>query len=151
MYVSKENGIEINWKTIIRLISFNEMQQSRPKIIVDTTQSKDLELFQSTCLRPILKLQNDLIIRLFVNELKNKKIYISLELDDQSILNLISNFIKKDISIRSTLIGMIIGQFKTDELQTYLNHKSEFNKRINTMLIERIRSQWKQCILPSFQ
>ena len=37
------------------------LKSIRPKIEVDNTKSTELEIFQSVSLRPILKLQNEII------------------------------------------------------------------------------------------
>ena len=52
--------------------------QLRPELssaqVLDETTA--IESFQNTALRPILKLQNDTLIRLFLFDLKNKLIFL---------------------------------------------------------------------------
>jgi hypothetical protein len=103
-------------------------------------QSSSDELFQNEVLRPILKLQNDLFIAAFINHLaKNKIDFNSFSVEKK--LTTIENAIQKDIKFRNALKGMIIGLFTTDEYAQYIKNSSSLNKRMMSMLIERLKSQ----------
>jgi hypothetical protein len=105
-----------------------------------TNQSSSDELFQNEVLRPILKLQNDLFIAAFINHLaKNRIDFNSFSVEKK--LTTIENSIQKDIKFRNALKGMIIGLFTTDEYTQYIKNSSSLNKRMMTMLIERLKSQ----------
>ena len=98
------------------------------------------EFFQNKTIRPILKLQNNLLIEVFKNYIrKNKgKFY---ELNAESRITYISNAIQKDIKFRNSLKGMIIGQFTVNEYDTYIKNSSALNKRIMNLLIKRLQDQ----------
>ena len=100
-----------------------------------------MELFQNHTLRPILKHQNSIILNLFKAQVESQKIIIS-EIQEIKVLHFIETTIKRDNSFKALLIGITIGLFDENELRFYLNHKSEINKRLVNMLIERVRSQW---------
>ncbi|MFM1755060.1 MAG: hypothetical protein RLZZ236_1999 [Bacteroidota bacterium] len=103
-------------------------------------QSSGEEEFQNKTLRPILKLQNELILQIFNNYLTQNKIHFSnLSIDKK--MNTIENTIAKDSSLQNTYKGIIIAFFTIDEYQLYSTFSSGINKRIRTMLIERIQSQ----------
>ena len=103
-------------------------------------QSSSDESFQNEVLRPILKLQNDLFIAVFINYIvKNKTDFYSLSVEKK--LSIIENSIQKDIKFRNALKGMIIGLFTIDEYAKYINNSSSLNKRMMGMLIERLKSQ----------
>lgn len=103
-------------------------------------QSSSDESFQNEVLRPILKLQNDLFIAVFINYIvKNKTDFYSLSVEKK--LSLIENSIQKDIKFRNALKGVIIGLFTIDEYAKYINNSSSLNKRMMGMLIERLKSQ----------
>lgn len=106
---------------------------------VDTQTSVE-ENFQNKTLRPILKLQNDLFIKIFVNHLsayKNDFYNYSI----QKKLQWIENTIQKDIKLKNLLIGVAIGQFTIKEYSEYANNYSSLNKRMMNMIIERLKSQ----------
>ena len=107
-----------------------------------TNQSSTDELFQNEVLRPILKLQNDLFTASFTNYIeKNKTDFYSQTTEKK--MSTIENAIQKDIKFRNALKGMIIGLFTTDEYAEYKKNSSSLNKRMMSMLIERLKSQVK--------
>ena len=113
----------------------------RPQIIgINTLQNKSIEEdFQNRTLRPIIKLQHDLLV-LYVKKylINNKKRFEDFStLKKIEILTLI---FKKDNSLKTELKGIIIGHFTTDEFLIYCTNKTEFNKRILAMIHQRITS-----------
>lgn len=105
-----------------------------------TTQSTTEESFQNEVLRPILKLQNDLFVASFINYInKNKADFYNHSLDKKQ--SVIENVIRKDIKFRNVLKGMVIGLFTADEYAIYIKNTSNTNKRMMSMLVERLKSQ----------
>ena len=49
--------------------------------------------------------------------------------------------LQKDMTIRNTLIGMVLALLSEEELQYFIDNKSEMNKRIVDMLSQRIAEQ----------
>jgi hypothetical protein len=104
------------------------------------TQSTTEESFQNEVLRPILKLQNDLFLASFSNYIsKNKVDFYSHSADKKSTI--IEKVIQKDIKFRNALKGMIVGLFTADEYAVYVKNSSNINKRMMSMLVERLKSQ----------
>tara|TARA_R110002051_G_scaffold185481_1_gene254943 strand:- start:1478 stop:1885 length:408 start_codon:yes stop_codon:yes gene_type:complete len=98
------------------------------------------ELFQNKTLRPILKLQNPLLLLVFKNYInKHKNIFFTLSLEKR--FEYIENAIQKDIKFRNSLKGIIIGQFTIDEYELYIKNSSSLNKRMMSMVIERLKDQ----------
>lgn len=104
------------------------------------SQSSSEELFQNKTLRPILKLQNDLFVLVFINyAVKQKNTFFDLTPDKK--LAYIENTIQRDIKFRNSLKGMVIALFTSDEYEEYITNSSSLNKRMMNMLIERLKSQ----------
>jgi hypothetical protein len=102
-------------------------------------QSSQEEIFQNKTLRPILKLQNELFIQVFINYVqKQKNVFFNLTPDKK--LQYIENVIQKDIKLRNSLKGMIIGLFTVSEYKDYILNSSNLNKRMMNLLIERLKS-----------
>ncbi|WP_179319891.1 glyoxalase [Winogradskyella helgolandensis] len=118
---------------------FNNLLSIRPEILsakIYNGTSAD-EAFQNKTLRPIIKLQHDLLIAVFNNYIvKHKNVFYNLNLDEQ--LNYISNAIQKDIKFRNSLKGMIIGQFTVEEYERYIQNSSALNKRMMAIVKERL-------------
>jgi hypothetical protein len=107
---------------------------------VITFQSSNEESFQNKTLRPILKLQNDMFIAVFVNyAIKQKNVFFNLTPEKK--LAYIENVIQRDIKFRNSLKGIIIGLFTIDEYNEYIQNSSNLNKRMMNLLIERLKSQ----------
>ena len=106
----------------------------------ENVESLSEEYFQNNTLRPILKLQNDLLIEVFKNyAVKQKNIFFELSPDKKE--KYIENVIQKDIKFRNSLKGIIIALFSVEEYLDYIKNSSNLNKRMMTMLIERLKSQ----------
>ena len=103
-------------------------------------QSSSDELFQNEVLRPILKLQNDLVLAVFLNYLAKNKMAFKTQTPEKKEAT-IENALQKDIKLQNIFKGMIIGLFTTDEYALYLKNSSGLNKRMMGMLMERLKSQ----------
>lgn len=114
--------------------------QIRPEIssaIVSENMRPD-EKFQNKTLRPVIKLQNDLLLEAFRNYIqKHKNVFQSMTVDRKLLY--IQNAIQKDIKFRNSLKGMVIGQFTIEEYQFYITNSSALNKRMMNLVKERIQ------------
>ncbi len=110
----------------------------RSEINIDSERTPlELEHFQNSCLRPILKFQNDVLLSYFRSQIPKEDI-------PQSIMkreNLVKLRLQKDTITRNVLIGMVLGLMTVDELSFYHLNKNELSRRIVTMLIQRISEQ----------
>jgi len=98
------------------------------------------ERFQNETLRPIIKLQNDLLLATFQNHIvKTKNTFYELNLEKR--MHYITNAIQKDIKFRNSLKGIIIGQFTLEEYKIYIQNSSALNKRMMNMVIKRLQDQ----------
>ena len=101
---------------------------------------KSEEWFQNTVLRPILKLQNDLLVAVFKNYIvKHKNVFNTL--NNERKLRYIEQAIQKDMKFRNALKGMVIGLFTVEEYMKYCMDSSALNKRMMQMIIERLKDQ----------
>lgn len=104
--------------------------------------STAIENFQNQTLRPILKLQNDIYLALFhAYSVRQKTDLGALGKDKKRIF--IEQSLQKDSALKNTFIGITIGMFTPEELEIYSLESREYNRRIVTMLVERIKSQLK--------
>ncbi|RMB57326.1 glyoxalase [Dokdonia sinensis] len=120
----------------------NDIKRIRPEIPsarITENMSPD-EHFQNATLRPVVKLQNPLLIEVFRNYIsKWKNVFYDLSLEKR--LAYIENAIHKDMKFRNSVKGMIIGQFTVEEYLIYTQNSSALNKRIMNLVKERLISQ----------
>ena len=103
-------------------------------------ESTDIERFQNQTLRPILKLQNELLLAVFSNYInQSKTLFNDFSTDKKA--SFIENSIQKDTKLRNTFQGILIGLFTNVEYAIYIENPSDLNKRMMNMLIERLKSQ----------
>ena len=103
-------------------------------------QMSSQEFFQNNTLRPILKLQNDMILALFRHYVEKHK-GVFYELSPERKMDYIESAIHKDMKFRNILKGLVLGQFTLEEYRAYSADSSAINKRILSMIKERLKSQ----------
>ncbi|MCC4213717.1 glyoxalase [Leeuwenhoekiella parthenopeia] len=114
------------------------LRPSIPSAQVNDSMSAD-EQFQNGTLRPVVKLQNDLLLEAFRNYIaKHKNVFYNLTIERR--MNYIENAIQKDIKFRNSLKGMVIGQFTVEEYRSYIQNSSALNKRMMNLVKERIQN-----------
>ena len=115
-----------------------ELRKSATGIINEDSSAE--ERFQNQTLRPILKLQNELLLEVFINYAKVQKgVFFELSISKKQLY--IENALQKDVKFSNSLKGMIIGLFTIAEYKEYSLNTSNINKRIANLLMERFKSQ----------
>jgi len=100
-----------------------------------------IEKFQNEVLRPIIKMQNNLLVTFFKNYIKNRKIeFNKLGVEFQE--NKINSILTKDINFKNILIGSIIGHLEENEIKIYFKSKTEINKRIIQIIKQRLHDNF---------
>ena len=112
----------------------------RPVLEFPTQAVSTLEKFQNTTLRPILKMQNDILVQIFVLKMEKQKANFDKMIGIDQV-QYIANVLKKDIKLRNFYLGTIVGHFSIVEYTQYFEQEREYNRRIITMLIQRLQSQ----------
>ena len=107
---------------------------------IGTNENKSAEEdFQNTILRPIIKMQHELLIAFFNHHVKKRKVDIA-GLSSLKKNELISNIFKSDTNFKTEVRGLIRGHFTVGEYTLYESMASDMNKRILTMIKERLLS-----------
>ena len=112
----------------------------RPQIpsAVITNSMSEGEFFQNNTIRPIAKLQNDLLVEVFRHYIKkHKNVFYDLSVEKR--LDYIENSIHKDMKFRNSLKGIIIGQFTINEHRQYVTNSSALNKRMMCIVKDRLK------------
>lgn len=116
------------------------LKSIRPDISVNTEDSRPVEQFQHTVLRPILKLLNPVILDLVAHTLsKYGTGFASMDRPDQ--IRRLENLLGQDSRLKRTLLGMAMGHFTDAEFSLYVQHAGEIRRRMVELVTERARSQ----------
>ena len=100
--------------------------------------TSDVEKFQNEVIRPIIKMQHNLLIAFFKSYVQQRKIdFISLTLEKKN--KHIRSMLTKDINFKNILLGSIIGHFSMDEFSFYHKNTSEVNRRIVQITKQRLQ------------
>lgn len=120
----------------------NVIKSLRPDIpqLVNNGDTSDIELFQNEVLRPILKFQNEVLVHLFVCQLKKREVdFTKMNLTGRK--EYVTNIVQKDLGFRNVLIGIVLGLMTAEEVSQYFTHESEYRRRITKMIIDRLADQ----------
>ena len=102
--------------------------------------TKEIETFQNDVLRPILKFQNDLLLQIFIDYVKQYK-GVFFKLSNHEKMSYIQEALSSNQRLRSLILGTIVGLFTLEDYSYYRLNLSEFNKRIVALVIKRLQSQ----------
>jgi len=112
----------------------------RPKIpnAKVTLLMSEEECFQNKTIRPIAKLQNNLLVEVFKHYIKkHKNVFYNLSIEKR--MHYIENAIHKNMKFRNSLKGIMIGQFTIEEHRKYISNSSAINKRMMGIVKERLK------------
>jgi hypothetical protein len=110
----------------------------RPILTFEKEAEGEFEKFQNEVLRPILKLQNDLLLEVFKTYCnKRKGTFDKLSEKEKSVY--IDQAVRKDMKFKHYLEGIITGIFTLDEYQTFLENEEELTKRMINLLVQRLQ------------
>ena len=116
-----------------------ELLALRPLLFLDGGNEKPLEKFQNQVLRPILKYQHEL----WVLELKQNQFFLQIKekrSNGAEFRQAIQSGISRSPDLKNRYFGMVTGLMTSDEYSFYLANRTELNKRILSMVIDRILS-----------
>jgi len=121
-----------------RDLSLLALRPELPNVRIDGAMSSE-EHFQNNTLRPVIKLQNDLLVAVFKNYIKkHKNVFQTYTVDKR--LDYIDNAVQRDIKFRNSLKGIVIGHFTVEEYSKYIDNSSALNKRMMNLVKERLKS-----------
>ena len=116
-----------------------DIKNFRPVLTFEIEAEGELEKFQNEVLRPILKLQHDLLSQIFKTYCdKRKGTFYKLSEKDKLIY--IDQAVRKDMKFKHYLEGIVTGIFTLEEYQNFLKNEEELTKRMVNLLVQRLQS-----------
>ena len=120
------------------------MEKVRPKLPDSLTEGelKEEELFQNKVLRPVIKMQHDVLILRLKSYFASKRVMFNVMDKKKRVLAIEQSF-ASDNAFKKEIQGMILGQLNTSEYKLYLKYERTMNKRI----IQIVRNRMLDAIL----
>ena len=113
----------------------------RPVVPIETTEATDavdtVGTFLHVTLRPVLKLQNGLLLAVVTDFVRDH--HIVLRPTDQQ--HQLTELLGRNTKLRHTVVGLITGIFTTEEYAFYRPHRAELNRRLLEMALRRVLDQ----------
>lgn len=115
------------------------MDKVRPKLPSSLTEGdvKEEELFQNMVLRPLIKMQHDVLILRVKSYFTSKRVMFHV-MDKHKRTLAIEKAFLSDNAFKKEIQGMITGQLTPDEFKMYLKWERSMNKRIVQMVRNRM-------------
>ena len=115
------------------------MEKVRPNLPESLVEGnlKEEELFQNMVLRPVIKMQHDVLILRVQSHFLSKKVVFHI-MDKKKRVNAIESAFQNDNPFKKEIQGMILGQLTIEEFRTYLKSERSMNKRIIQMVRNRM-------------
>lgn len=96
-------------------------------------------------LRPLLKLQNELLLAVVADFVHDHHVPLAtLAVPDQQ--RQLTELLSRNVKLRYTVIGLISGLFTSDELAYYRQHRSELNRRLLELAVRRVQDQAEEVV-----
>jgi|TARA_B100001093_G_C26610906_1_gene920164 hypothetical protein len=115
------------------------MEKVRPNLPESLVEGhlKEEELFQNMVLRPVIKMQHDILILRVQSYFLSKKVVFHM-MDKKKRINAIESAFQNDNPFKKEIQGMILGQLNQEEFKSYLKSERSMNKRIIQMVRNRM-------------
>ena len=96
--------------------------------------------FLHRTLRPLLKLQNPRLLALAADFLHDHHVpFGAASPTDQQ--RLLAELLARNVKLRYTIVGLITGLFTEAETRFYRAHRSELNRRLLELAVQRVQGQ----------
>ena len=116
------------------------LQALRPLVPTEPATPADattVGAFLHATLRPVLKLQNDLLLAVVADYVRDH--HITLRPTDQQ--QQLTALLGRNTKLRYTVVGLITGQLTTAEYAFYRQHRPELNRRLLELAQRRVLDQ----------
>ena len=112
----------------------------RSPVDADLDGASGVEAFLHRTLRPVLRLQNDVLLALVARDVAARVPgFAAFARDDQRAR--LAATLRADSRLKRVLVGVVYGALSASELAFSLDHEAEVRRRIVALLAERVASQ----------
>lgn len=91
-------------------------------------------------LRPLLKLQNELLLAVVADFVRDHHVPLATAAPTDQQRQL-TELLTRNVKLRYTVVGLISGLFTSAELDYYRQHRAELNRRLLELAVRRVLDQ----------
>lgn len=118
----------------------DDLLRIRPAVSAQTEGTRGVEAFLHRTLRPVLKLQNPLILKLVAAQIRRYGIPFAQRPATEQAAE-VRKLVKDDGRLKHTLMGLVAGHFTEEEFAFHLAHEAEVRRRLTALLVQRVTDQ----------
>ena len=122
------------------LLALRPAIEGQPAAIPTPTTVAD---FQHQVLRPALKLQHDVLLAIVADFAADYRLPLAGAAPTE-VQRLLGELLTRNVRLRATLTGVVVGLFTTEELAFYRQHRPELNRRLLDLAEQRVLSSWRE-------
>lgn len=115
----------------------------RPALALETEAANALDLFESQTLRPILSLQNQVMLTLLSYYLKKYCPRFS-QFDHARRIAYVSDMLHRDSRPKNMIVGMVAGHFTEEEFAFFVEQEPEVRRCLIDLCIVSLQDQVDQ-------
>ena len=112
----------------------------RPAVPTEPAEPGTVAGFLHATLRPVLKLQNDLLLVAVADFVLDHHIPLAAA-SDTDRQRLLAELLGRNTKLRYTVVGLITGLFTAEESAFYRPHRPELNRRLLDLARQRVLDQ----------
>jgi hypothetical protein len=117
----------------------------RPSVPTAAVEAGTVGAFLHTTLRPVLKLQNMLLLAIVADFVLDHHIPLA-KASDTDRQRLLAELLARNTKLRYTVVGLVSGVFSDGEYAFYRQHRSEVNRRMLELVQQRVLDQTERVL-----
>ncbi len=115
------------------------LRPTLPQVLPASGDATPADFLHHT-LRPLLKLQNELLLTVVADFVRDHHIALATApVNDQQ--RLLAELLSRNVKLRYTVVGLVCGLFTAAELAYYRQYRPELNRRLLELATRRVQDQ----------
>ncbi|MBD2714243.1 hypothetical protein KBK19_04260 [Microvirga sp. STR05] len=115
------------------------LRPTLPQVLPASGDATPADFLHHT-LRPVLKLQNEVLLAVVADFVRDHHIPLATASPTEQ-QRLLAELLTRNTKLRYTVVGVVVGLFTAPELAYYRQHRPELNRRLLELATRRVQDQ----------